>query len=211
MGGLLIGLTGGIAAGKSSVAAMFGELGALLLDSDKIAHTVLQDMWEATKGGRLISLLGVSMPELSDAKGYLDRAKLGRLVFADAERRKALERELHPLVAAASWRIIDLWRAALPSRRIVYESALLVEVGRHREMDRLVVVFADDRTRIKRLMARNSMSEDEARMRLAAQISQLEKVRLADFVIDNSGSPEKTKEQVVGIWRTLNAEAEKNQ
>jgi dephospho-CoA kinase len=210
MSGLLIGLTGGIAAGKSSVAAMFGELGALLMDSDKVAHTVLHDLWEATSGKRLVQLLGVSMPELCDINGNLDRRKLSALVFADKGRRERLEREIHPLVAAGSHKMIALARKLMPERHIVYESALLVEVGRHREMDRLVVVFADDRTRIKRLMARSGLTEAEAMVRLAAQIPQLEKVRLADFVIDNSGTPEETGAQVARIWEILNAEMEKS-
>jgi dephospho-CoA kinase len=207
---MLIGLTGGIAAGKSSVAAIFGDLGALLLDSDKIAHTVLHDMWEMTTGGRLVRLLDVSMPELSDENGNLDRRKLSCLVFADTERRKRLEEEIHPLVATASLRMIDLARKTLPSRHIVYESALLVEVGRHKEMDRLLVVFADDRTRIQRLMARNSLSLEEAKARLAAQMPQLEKVRLADFVIDNSNSLDETSQQVAKVWEALNAGQEED-
>lgn len=205
---MLIGLTGGIAAGKSSVASMLGDLGAILMDSDKIAHTVLHDMWEMTTGGRLVRLLDVSMPELSDESGHLDRRKLSRLVFADSARRKRLEEEIHPLVAAASWKMIDLAKRTLPSRHIVYESALLIEVGRHHGMDRLLVVFADDRTRIERLMARSALSEDEAKVRLAAQMSQLEKVRLADFVIDNSGSMDETRKQVVKTWEIINADPE---
>jgi dephospho-CoA kinase len=151
----------------------------------------------------------VHVPELSDANGNLDRRKLSAFVFADAARRARLEEEIHPLVAAASQKMIDLAMRLVPSRHVVYESALLVEVGRHREMDRLLVVFADDdRTRIARLMARSSLTEVEAKARLAAQMPQLEKVRLADFVVDNSGTPDETRAQVAKFWEALNAEAE---
>lgn len=207
MRGLLIGLTGGIAAGKSSVAAMFGELGASLLDADKIAHQVMRDMWEPTTDGRLAALINMPEGEFS-TDGIIDRKKLGRILFADPDRRHDVEDVLYPLISVRSMRMVDeLWRRP-GTQHVVYEAALLVEAGRHKWPDKLVVVRAEDRVRIARLMARNSLSEDEARLRLAAQLPQEKKVALADFVIDNSGSREETKAQVATVWERLNAEGQ---
>lgn len=210
MSGLLIGLTGGIAAGKSSVAAMFGDLGAALLDSDQIAHQVMREMWEPTMDCRLSMLIGVPPDEFSDTEGHIDRRRLGRIVFADPWRRMALEDVLHPLVAIRSQRLVAELRKASEVRHIVYESALLVEVGRHKWPDCLVVVSTDDRVRIARLMMRNGMPEIEAKTRLAAQIPQSEKIALADFVIDNSGTPEETRAQVAKVWEALNVQVQEN-
>ena len=100
----LIGLTGGIAAGKSSVAAMFSELGALILSADKISHTILHDMWEIRKED-FPNIIGIPISELSDPEGSLNHQKLGKFVFSDKEIRRRLERELHPLVAEMSMRV----------------------------------------------------------------------------------------------------------
>lgn len=205
MSGLLIGLTGGIAAGKSSVAAMFRDLGANLLDSDGIAHAVLSDLWEPTTDGRLAGLLQVPISEFS-ADGIIDRRRLGRILFADQIKRRNIEHIMHPLVAQKSEELVGVLRRTWPDTNIVYESALLVEAGRHEWPDLLVVVVADDRTRIARLMARNSLTEAEALARLAAQVAQEEKAKLADFVIDNSGTPEETRAQVAKVWENINAQ-----
>lgn len=205
--GLLVGLTGGIAAGKSSVAALFGEFGAALLDSDKIAWEAMRDWWEPTTDGRLARILRIPAEEFS-AGGILDRRRIGRILFADPIRRGNVERVIHPLVAGRSRMLVDELRKTRPDTHVVYESALLVEAGRHKWPDRLVVVVADDAVRMGRLMARNSLMEAEAMARLAAQIPQSEKAALADFVIDNSGTPEETRTQAAKVWEALNAQVE---
>jgi len=208
MKGLVVGLTGGIATGKSSVATMFEKLGSNLIDSDKLSHAELFCFWEKTKGSELSNLIGVPKSEISDSVGRLDHKKLARIVFGDTERRKRLEEKIHPMVASDSRELIDLMRRLDPSRHIVYESALLVETGRYNEMDRLVVVFTDDQIRIERLMRRNSLTKEEALARITAQMSQEEKVKLADFVIDNSKSLSETEYQVAKVWEALNVEVE---
>ena len=207
MSGLLIGLTGGIAAGKSSVAEMFRDLGANLLDADKIAQEALRDWWEPTTDGRLAHILRMSAEEFS-AGGVIDRRKLGKILFSNPILRRDVERVLHPLVAGRSQMLVDELRREQPNAHIIYESALLVEVDRHKWPDRLAVVVADDAVRIKRLMARNPLTEAEAMERFAAQLPQERKIELADFVIDNSGTPDETRAQVARIWENINAQAE---
>lgn len=201
----IIGITGGIASGKSSISKMFVEDFKLIcLDSDMMAKEALQELWEPTRGEKVSKVLGVSVDEISDAEGNLDRKKIGNLIFSDSERRKSLEKELHPLVVKASEKMFDVFRMSENIKYVLYESALLVETGRYKDVDVLITVFCDDEIRIKRLMLRNSISREEAQVRINAQLSQLEKVKLSDFVIDNSKTLESSKEQVIKIWKEIN-------
>ena len=199
---LVVGLTGGIAAGKSTVASMFHELGAPVLDADDLAR-------EATAPGsatlrRIAEELG---GQILDGAGELDRKALGQLVFSDPDVRARLEAIIHPVIArAARERIAAL--AGEGHSVVIYEAALLVETGRHREMDRLVVVAAGDAVRIARLMARDGLDRVQAEARLAAQLPQREKEELADYVIDNSGPLAQTRARVERVWRSLRADAD---
>lgn len=192
-----IGLTGGIAAGKSAVARMFRELGAAVLDADRISREICAP-GEPTLA-RIVEAFG---PGVLDAGGRLHRAALGERVFADARARRNLEAITHPAIAAEFDRRVA--RLGEQGHRIVfYEAALLVEAGRHRDLDRIVVVVADDELRVQRLMARDGLEHDAATRRLAAQLDQRAKADLADYVIDNSGSLEQTRAQVDAVWRAL--------
>lgn len=193
----LIGLTGGIAAGKSTVAALLRELGATVIDADALARDVVAP--GSVSLGRIVAAFG---PELVDAAGALDRRALARRVFGDAAARRRLEAILHPAIAAAARRAIaSLARAGV--RRIVYDAALLVETGRHRALDRLIVVVADEPCRLRRLQRRDRLDAASARARLLAQGPQQEKVALADDLIDNSGTRRATRRQVVRLWRAI--------
>jgi dephospho-CoA kinase len=193
---LLIGVTGGIAAGKSTVAQMLSRLGAPLIDADMLAREV------ASGGAVLQQIIGAFGVQILDGAGMLDRAALGRVVFSDSEARRRLEAITHPaIIAAAEERIASLRRAG--HRLVLYEAALLVESGRYREMDLLIVVTADDEIRLRRLVERSGLGRDEAERRIRAQAPQHEKVAVADFVIDNSGSLEQTRSQVLRVWRAI--------
>lgn len=198
---LIVGLTGGIAAGKSAVAEMFVRLGAAHLDADQLARRVV-----AEDPGLLASLVMAFGEEILDDAGRLHRAALGRVVFSDPTARERLEALTHPAIAAAAARDLEALAAGSDGRPVLYEAALLVEVGRAGEMDRLVVVVADEQARLRRLMARSGLSEQEARQRFAAQLPQEEKAALADYVIDNSGSLDETREQVRQVWAALLAQ-----
>jgi dephospho-CoA kinase len=200
---LVVGLTGGIAAGKSTVASMFHELGAPVLDADNLAREVTARGSETLR--RIAKELG---EQILDRAGELDRKALGRLVFSDPGARARLEAIVHPVIAgAARERIEELARDG--HSVVIYEAALLVETNRHREMDRLVVVTAGDAARIARLMARDGLDRAQAEARLAAQLPQRQKAELADYVIDNSGPLAQTRARAESVWRALCADADR--
>ncbi len=194
---LRVGLTGGIAAGKSTVAGIFRELGWDLVDADEVARKVV------SRGEKpLKALVDVFGDGILDASGNLDRPRLGRRVFNDARSRARLEAILHPaIVAESARRFAALAEVGAPV--VLYEAALLVETGRHKEMDALIVVVAEESLRIARLCARDGISDQEARRRLQAQGPQDSKAALADHLIDNSKSLADTREQVEEVWRVL--------
>jgi len=193
----LIGLTGGIAAGKSTVAAMLRELGCAVIDADELAREVTAPGCEALE--RIVEAFG---PEVVDQDGRLDRARLGQRIFEDPAARGILESITHPAIAAAAAR-----RAAELGARghhvVFYEAALLVETGRDRELEALVVVTAPDELRVARLIRRSGVTRQEGLQRLAAQLPQADKVRRADYLIDNSGALKQTRAQVEALLARL--------
>ncbi|HEY7678860.1 MAG TPA: dephospho-CoA kinase, partial [Candidatus Methylomirabilis sp.] len=168
---LVVGLTGGICTGKSTVSRMLADLGATVIDSDDVAHD-LQAPGQVTYA-RVVQAFG---PGILNAAGEIDRRRLGALVFAEPTRRAELEAIMHPAIVAESDRRV---REALAAgvQLVVVDAALLVEVGRHRTFPRLVVVVASEAEQVRRLRARNGLSESEARQRLAAQMPLSEKRR----------------------------------
>ncbi len=193
----VIGLTGGIASGKSTIAGMLRRLGAEVIDADQIARELVEPEQPAL--GEIVRAFG---PEVLDPAGRLDRKRLGVLVFADPERRRLLNAILHPRIAAETAQ-----RVAVAEARglavVVYEAALLVENQIYRALDGLVVVAVPEDEQLRRLMARETIDESAARRRLGAQAPLQEKVAVADFVIDNSGPSDQTERQVEKIWRSI--------
>ena len=187
---LVVGLTGGICTGKSTVSRMLAELGATIVDSDAIAHAV-----QAPGQPAHAAIVRAFGPAILDEAGRIDRRRLGALVFADPGRRAELEAIMHPAVIAESDRLVRQALAA-GARLVVVDAALLVEVGRYRKFPRLIVVAASEAEQLRRLRARNGLGEAEARQRLAAQMPLAEKRRHAHHVIENSGSLEDTADQV---------------
>lgn len=197
---LRVGITGGIAAGKSTVASMLRQEGAAVVDADQIAYELVTPGSEVLR--RVEEAFGA---DVVDGHGRLLREKLGRIVFADVASRQQLESIMHPAIIEEANRRID--EMGQQGHAVVfYEAALLVETGRYREMDRLVVVIADDEVRIERLISRSLLSRQEAQRRLSAQLPQENKERLADYVIDNSGTFEETRSQVERIWALIQQE-----
>jgi dephospho-CoA kinase len=189
---LLIGLTGGIGAGKSAVAARLAELGAIVIDADALSRDVVRP---GTEG--LAEVVAEFGPEVLTATGELDRAALGRLVFADPERRQALERIVHPRVRVRSAEIIG---AAPPDAVVVNDVPLLVETGQAAAFPLVIVVLAAEATRIARLVRDRGMSEEDARARIAAQATDEQRRAVADVVIDNDGSLEDLRGAVDAAW-----------
>jgi dephospho-CoA kinase len=175
----LIGLTGGIASGKSTVAGLLAELGVAVVDADALAREVV-----APQTDGLAEVVAAFGPGVLATDGSLDRAKLAQLVFADTSAREALTKITHPRIAALSaQRILDAMQTAVPY--VVYEAALLVETGAHRGMDALVVVAANEATQLERAVARDTATAEAVRARIAAQLPLSAKLAAADYVIQN--------------------------
>jgi dephospho-CoA kinase len=190
----LVGLTGGIASGKSYVASLLGELGASIVDADQVAREVV-----VPGSTGLVQVVGAFGFEILSPSGELDRAKLGEIVFADPEKRIELERILHPLIKARTTQLFS----EQPSEIVVYAVPLLVEANVDYPFDTIITVEAGVENQVSRLMTSRQMSESDARARIEAQTTSPERVARANFVIDSSGPKEQTKLQVVEVWKQL--------
>jgi dephospho-CoA kinase len=194
----LIGLTGNIATGKSTVAKMLQELGATVIDADALVHELQR------KGTATFDAIVVAFgPGILDRAGELDRKALGSIVFADPAQLRLLESILHPAVLIESMRRIN--EATTPV--VVYEAIKLIEAGRAEMCDALWVVTARYEVQLERLMRDRQMSETEARQRIDAQSPQSEKIRRATVVIDNSGALDETRQQVESALRGIELKA----
>jgi len=187
---LRLGLTGGIASGKSVVAAMLRELGFPVLDADSLAHKLVEPGQPAYQ--EVVSTFG---PSILNAQGRVDRATLGAIVFADRAKLDALNAIVHPRVKAAILRQFDEWQKDGVRDAAFVEAALLVEAGYVDELDGLVATWSKPQQQVERLRARG-MSEEEARKRIASQMPVEEKLKFATEKIDCSGSIEATRQQV---------------
>ena len=187
---LRLGLTGGIASGKSSVAAMLREMGFAVLDADSLAHRLIEPGQPAY--AEVLQEFGhaVLAPD-----GRVDRAKLSAIVFADRARLDRLNAVVHPRVAEVVFRQFDEWQRGGTRDAAFVEAALLIESGIHKKLDGLVVAWCEPEQQLRRLMARG-IGEAEARRRITAQLPVDEKLRLATEKIDCSGSLEETRRQV---------------
>jgi dephospho-CoA kinase len=198
---LRVGLTGGVACGKSTVAKMFADLGATIVDADTIAHELYLPGHQVLQ--ELVNHFG---PEILKPNGELDRAKLATLVF-DGGRVEELNKIVHPAVIRQQ----DQWMRSLgekdPNAVAIVEAALILEAGVKDRFDRIMVVTCKPGQKVTRFAQRTGMSEDAARAdverRTKAQMPDEEKARRADFVIDNSGSVEETRHQVQRIYSEL--------
>ena len=199
---LRIGLTGGLAAGKSTVAGLFRELGAFHVDADLIAYALL-----APGGGAAREVAARFGEKIVGADGAIDRKALAAIVFADPRALADLNALVHPKVRAEIARRIagEESRASASPVELV-DAALLVESGIHRDLDALIVVACSEATQVARAVARGGLTEAEARARVAAQAPLEEKLAAADYVIDNGGSLDDTKRQVRAVWDALNCQ-----
>jgi dephospho-CoA kinase len=188
----MVGLTGGIGAGKSEVARRLAELGAIVIDSDRLAREVVEP---GTEG--LAEVVAAFGPEVLGPDGALDRPALGRRVFGDEAARRRLEAIIHPRVRARS---AELIAAAPPDAVVVNDIPLLVESGVGAGFDVVVVVAASEETRLRRLARSRGMSADEARSRMAAQATDEQRRAAADVVLDNDGSLEDLRAAVDRLW-----------
>ncbi|MBN9104317.1 MAG: dephospho-CoA kinase [Propionibacteriaceae bacterium] len=187
-----VGLTGGIASGKSTVAELLAAHGAVIIDSDRLAREVVEP---GTAGlAAVVDRFGTGVLA---ADGSLDRAALGRIVFADPSARADLEAIVHPLVRA---RAAGLAASAPAGAVVVQMIPLLVETGQAGNFDQVVVVDVEPAVQLDRLQQRDGFSPEEAAARVVAQAPRELRLRAADVVIDNSGSPEQLADAVERLW-----------
>jgi dephospho-CoA kinase len=200
----LIGLTGGIASGKTVVASRLAEHGAVHIDADVLAREVVEP---GTPG--LAAIVRSFGEEILNEDGTLDRAALGAIVFSNPEQRSVLNSITHPEIKRRSAELIDQANTRDPHAVVVYDVPLLVEAGVDREhaFDLIVVVHAAREVRIQRLVDLRGFARDEAAHRLNSQVNDTERLAVADVVIDTNGSLPETLEQADALWRQVAARA----
>jgi dephospho-CoA kinase len=195
---LLVGLTGGIATGKSTVNAMLAGPSVRVVDADALAREVVEPGTPA-----LAQIVAEFGKEVLQPDGRLDRARLGEIVFPDPGKRKRLEAITHPAIRRRFERIMaDLEQAGFDGL-LIWDAALLVESGGTKNMDRVVIVTTDPDTQLRRLVERDGCTEDAARARIGSQMPLAIKARYGDYIIDNSGTREQTDARVREVYRSL--------
>ena len=200
---LLVGLTGGIATGKSTVSALLRQLGCEIIDADLLAREVVepgQPAWTT-----IVAEFG---QDVLTGDGTLDRKKLGAIVFADPERRRRLEAITHPAIRERFQARLDELAEHGFTGIVVFDAVVMIESGNYKNMDRLVVVVTDEPTQMARLRGRDGTDDAEGRRKIASQMPLAEKAKLADYVIDNSGDRQATAEQVRRVFAALMSELE---
>jgi dephospho-CoA kinase len=199
---LLVGLTGGIASGKSLVTRVFRDRGAHVIDADKIVHDLLspgQDVWR--------EVVGHFGGTIQHPDGSIDRRVLGDIVFARPEERAWLNQCIHPRVFEAYHTQVMHLREREPGAVVVLDAALLIETGYHKKMDSIVLVSAAQEEQVRRLMERDRFSREHALARIASQMPLEEKRRYADHVIENTGTREETEQRAREVFEKLRQEA----
>lgn len=200
---LRVGLTGSIAVGKSFVSGVLTELGCRVMDADESARRVVEPGTEGLRA--LVEAFGA---EVLRADGTLDRARLGAVIFSDAARRELVNSIIHPLIIAEQDATLRSWEEKDPRGIGVVDAALMIESGGYKRFDKLIVVHCRPEVQLERLMRRNGFSREEAERRIAAQVSQEEKLRFADFAIDTSEGFEDARRQTEEVFRSLRALAD---
>jgi dephospho-CoA kinase len=195
---LRVGLTGSIGVGKSFVTSIFAELGCHTLDADQTARQVVE------KGSEGLAAVVQAFGRAAlQEDGTLNRKQVGDLIFADPKKRELLNSILHPFIIAAQDEQMRAWERDHTNGIAVVDAALMIESGGYKRFDKLIVVHCRPEVQRQRLMARNSISAEEADRRIAAQMPQTEKMKFADYLIDSSEGFESTRKQAVEVYNKL--------
>jgi dephospho-CoA kinase len=190
-----VGLTGGVGAGKSTVARALADLGAVVIDADALAREVVEP---GTPG--LAAVVAEFGPEVLGSDGSLDRPRLGAVVFADPARRSALEAIVHPLVRR---RAAELEAAAPAGALVVHDIPLLTETGQAGSFDAVLVVDVTPELQVERLVRDRGWSAEEAASRISAQATREERLAVATYVLDNTGTPDDLRQRVAEVFARL--------
>jgi len=197
---LIIGLTGGIVSGKTTVADMFRELGADIIDADIIAREVVRPKEKAWE--KIVKHFGVGILRENQE---INRKKLGNIVFSDKNKLKLLNQITHPeITEVIKKKLENIINNNNRNNVCIVDVPLLFETGFENMMNKIIVVYLDPKKQINRLMKRNNLTREDALKRIKTQIPIEEKVKMADYIIDNSNSLEYTKKQVLHLWEELN-------
>ena len=195
---LLVGLTGGMGSGKTLAASFFKELGAHIIDADQLSRDLVHPGQIALN--EIVSYFGGN---ILDANGNLDRKKLGKIVFQNAEKKSVLEGILHPKIIAKEQEEFLRICAKDPLAIVIIDSALLIESQNYKHVDKVIVVRSSKETQIQRVLSRNGFSYDEIEDRINNQMSLEDKIKYADFILDNDLEPDKLRRKVQEIYPKL--------
>jgi dephospho-CoA kinase len=194
----IVGLTGGIASGKSEAAKIFQKLGARVIDADTISRDVMLPQTECWQ--KVTAVFG---KEIVKEDLTIDREKLASIVFADQQKRLHLNSLVHPAIMHQIEAIVARIEEEEPESLVIIDAALLVETGAYRSCEKLIVMCAAEETQLKRLVERDGMSREAAQKRIDAQFPLGEKVKVADYVIKNDGSLEKLQTETMRVFQSL--------
>ena len=200
---IVAGLTGGIATGKSTVAAIFEEAGARLIDADRIARDAVRKGAPAYHD--TVAHFGEAVLQ---GDGEIDRKRLAAVIFNDPAEQRSLERIVHPQVKQEITRRLDRIRQETPDALVIVDVPLLFESGMDRGLAAAIVVYVPEQIQLERLMARDALTQPEALARIRAQMPIEKKKSLATLVIDNSGSLERTRDQTLEVYRRLSQQGQ---
>lgn len=195
---LHVGLTGGVASGKSHAAQVFAELGAFVIDADHVAHQVI--MPGAAAYHEIVDYFGEGV---LSADGTINRKKLGEIVFSDPAALQKLNTIVHPYVFAEQDRRVTEFAERNSMGIVIVDAALLVETGAHKRVNKLIVVFCDPALQLARLMARDQLTREDALARIRAQLPVEAKLRMADYRIETSGTLKETRHQIERVYKDL--------
>jgi dephospho-CoA kinase len=196
-----IGLTGGIASGKSTIAKLFKKLGAEVIDADKIAHNAIAPGTPAYK--KIVKILG---SRHLNKKGEINRTALGKTVFSDPEKLKKLNAIVHPEVFKEEKREEKKIREKNPHAVIIFDIPLLFETGSYLKMDKVVLVYTRREAQVKRLMTRNHLTREESLKRIRAQMPFCQKKKLADYIVSGEDAGSRTEKKVKQIYQKIKNE-----
>ena len=195
---LVVGLTGGLATGKSSIGRILAELGCFLIRADELGHEAL-----ARGGAAHQAVIREFGGDILREDGEIDRRKLAAVVFDSPERLDLLNKLVHPAVFRREEELLAEFRAREPHGIAVLEAAILIETGNHARCDKVIVAVCREEQQIERATRRDGISREEALARIGRQMPLADKIRYADYVIDTSGEKEETLRQVNGVWVKL--------
>jgi dephospho-CoA kinase len=195
---LLVGLTGGMGSGKTLAASFFKDLGAFVLDADLICRKLVEPGQPACR--EISDTFG---EEIFTASGNLDRKRLADIVFGDPEKKRTLEDILHPKVFELERLEYEAIRREHPNAVVLVDAALLIESGNYKKMDKVIVVTANEKDRINRILTRSDMSKNEVTARIKNQMPSEEKVRYADFVLENTLDKDNLRSKIKPIYAKL--------